>query len=103
MRDAEREQGAERRARKIGDWIGAIEGGLPTAGLEGGKLTGLQVRFPTEEEPSTLLIIKASSEAGKHIAFVGAYNLGDALLAWLARAKGDRVRWREDVPWGQRG
>lgn len=68
----------------------------------GGELRSLRVRFPTEEEPSTLLIVRVSTEEGPMISFVGAFSLVDALLAWGARVKSGTMKWREDLPWEQR-
>lgn len=83
--------------------IAAIGGGLGLGGLADGVLTGLSVRMPTEMEPGLLLVVRATTPNGKRIAFIGAYNLGDALLAWGKRSRAGRMKWREDLPWQERG
>lgn len=97
--DEEREN---RRCRRAGELLASIDDGVEVIGLDRGVLTGFRVRLPTEEEPSVLLLVRASDERGKHIAFVGAYGVVDALLAWRARRTGDGLKWREDVPWKER-
>jgi hypothetical protein len=55
--------------------------------------------MPSEVEPSTLLIVRASAKGEKFIAFIGAFSVTDAILAWRARVLGDGLKWRVDVPW----
>ena len=92
----------ERRYRKVGEFIEGLAGVLAAKGVQGGALTGITVRMPTEEEPSALLVIRATGAKGKRVAFVGAYTLGDAFLAWRAQALAGSIKWREDIPWSQR-
>lgn len=59
----------------------------------GGQLTG----FAYKARPSdTLLIIKADFPAGSLVAFVGADDLGTALIKAVREGYGDKLRWRED-------
>ncbi len=102
MRDAEAEAALDKRHRRLGEFVDGMGKGVVVASLEGGALVSVKVRFPTEEEPSTLLIVRVLAEKGPLIGFVGAYGMGDALLALRARVLGKGVKWREDVPWGQR-
>lgn len=102
MRDAEVEAADAKRARRIGEFVDALAHGVGVMGLEAGALLSVKVRFPTEEDPSTLLIVRARSGEGLVIGFVGAYSLGDAILAWRARIGAGTMKWREDVPWEQR-
>lgn len=102
MRNIEEEAQEERRAVSLGTFIGRLGTGGGVEGLAEGVLTGFTVRMPTEEEPSALLVVKARTEAGKWVAFVGAYSLVDCMMAWRARERGAGLRWREDKPWGER-
>lgn len=102
MRDVEREAAAERRSRRIGEFIESLSGDQDLRGLTKGRLVGFQVRMPAEEEPSALLIVRALAEEGRRIAFVGAFSVGDAILAWRAREGGKGMKWREDIPWAER-
>jgi hypothetical protein len=102
MRDAEREADEARRSRRIGEFIESLEGSKGSASIEGDRLVGFQMRMPTEEEPSALLIVRVASEKGRRIAFVGAFSAADAMLAWRARVKAGKMKWREDVPWAER-
>lgn len=103
MRDAAQEAKEERKCKRVGAFIRALREGAGVRSLPEGVLTSVKVRFPTEEEPSTLLVVRASSGEGPRIAFIGAYDVGDALLAWMKRDEGQRMRWRKDLPWEQRG
>lgn len=102
MRDVDQEQVQEKRARRIGEFIDQLGSGVGVRDLPGGVLTAYKVRFPTEEEPNALVIVRARTREGLWIAFVGAYGLGDAVLAWRARQAGKGMRWREDVPYDER-
>lgn len=102
VRDVEAEARRAKRHARIGEFVCALSQGAGTRGLAEGVLVSVKARFPTEEEPSTLLVVRARSEEGAVIAFVGAYSLGDALLAWRARVSAGSMKWREDVPWEQR-
>lgn len=99
MRDIEAEAAEEKRAVSVGTFILQLTQGGGLGGLAGGVLKGFSVRMPTEEDPAVLLIVKAGSDKGPRVAFVGAYRLGDALLAWRARDRKGRMKWREDKPW----
>lgn len=102
MRDIEKEAAADKRAARIGEFVEAWSAGDVLGGLAGGVLKDVRIRMPTEEDPGALVVVKASSDEGSRIAFVGAYNVGDALLAWRAKARAGSLKWREDVPWKQR-
>lgn len=102
VRDAKAEAGVDRRNSRIGAWLEAIMEGRGAEGLPEGTVTGISIRMPTEADPATLLIVRATGGTGKHIAFVGAYSVNDALLAWAAKCRKAGMKWREDVPWGER-
>lgn len=102
MRNKDEETAEERRYAKIGEFIDAVGAGRGVGALEGARVTGITLRWPTEEEPSTLLVIRATSGTAKWVAFVGAYSAGDAVLAWRKRSLAGRMKWREDLPWERR-
>lgn len=102
MRDSEKEAVEEKRNRRIGEFLSSLDQGGGVGTLEEGVLTGLTVRLPTELEPSALLVVKAMGAGGAVVAFVGAYRLSEAILAWRARSGADKMKWREDVPWKER-
>lgn len=99
MRNANREAAQERKEGKVGAFVATLgEGG----GLEDSSdkwVTGVTVRMPTELDPGVLVVVRASSGKGKWVAFVGAHNLTDALLAWRAKARAGVMKWRVDLPW----
>ncbi len=102
MRDADREDAENARMRRVGEMMAAIGTEQATVGLEGGVVTDIRIRLPTEADPSVLLIVRASSGEDKHIAFVGAFSVPHAILAWRARCRTGGMKWREDVPFDQR-
>lgn len=102
-----RKPGAEERLnkinRRVGELFDRVAQGGPVKGLEEGRLTRLQMRLPTETQPEALLIVKATSAQGDHIAFIGGLDIVQALLTWRAKVMGPGLPWREDIPWGERG
>lgn len=103
MRDIEEEAVQDRRCRRVGEFLDKLGRGMGAEGLANGVLTDIRIRLATEEEPSVLLIVRGWDERGKHIAFVGAFSVIDALLAWRAKREHKGLKWREDVPWSERG
>lgn len=102
MRDVEQEAAVEKRDRRVGEFLAALGEGVGVGELPGGRIDGFRVRLPTEEDPGTLIIVRASSGSTKVVAFVGAYDLSSATLAWRARSRVGRMKWREDRPWKDR-
>ena len=103
MRDSEAEEVQGRRHRRIGEFIDALGQGPGRGELLEGRLVTFRIRFSTEADPSTLLVVRCEAKDGPRIAFVGAYRAADAILAWRARSGAQGMKWREDVPWEQRG
>lgn len=102
MRDVKRETLEERRRERIGHVVESLAHGHGLGKLTDGHLTGFTVRMPTEEEPGALLVVRATDNDGKHIAFVGGYRVDDLFLAWEKRSQAGRMKWREDKPWQDR-
>lgn len=99
MRDIEREAAAEKRTAAVGRFMDQLAQGEGLGGLANGVLVGFCVKMPTEEDPATLLIVKALAPEGKRVAFVGAFRVVDVFLAWRKRSRSGRMKWREDKPW----
>ena len=102
MRDADREEALSKRHRRIGEFVDALPDWEAWERPRTTGLVSLKVRFPTEEDPSALLVVRSTTEEGGLICFVGAYSLGDALLALRAKLLKGSAKWREDVPWSER-
>lgn len=86
-----REQREEK--RRIGI-LEAVEGGLEAAvSHAGGQFTGMAVKGG---EGDCMLVIKAVMPAGPCVAFVGASDLGSALMKAVREARRDKLRWRAD-------
>ena len=103
MRDAEEEQAHHKLLAKVGEWVMALGAGRGCEGAAGGVLTEFRVRMPREDEPMALLIVKVTGEDAKYIGFIGAPTAEAALLAWRARDGKGGLKWRVDLPWGERG
>ena len=103
MRNAESEAVLGKRHARIGEFLDALGQGVGVRDLQEGRLISVRIRLPTEEEPSTLLVIRATAQRGGCVAFVGGFSVGDVVLAWRARMAGSGMKWREDKPWKPKG
>lgn len=99
MRDATREQEWTKRVAAIGEFMESVGHGKGATGVRGGAVTGITIRCATVDRPEVLLIVKAMGEDGAVVGFVGALDLGTAILTWRARDGAKGLRWREDRPW----
>jgi len=103
MRNINAEDRVNRMNRRIGEFIQGLTEGRGAQGVPGGAVVRITARLPTEDSPEALLVVKATSEVGDHVAFVGGLDLTQAFLTWAAKDRGTGLKWREDVPWGERG
>ncbi|MCK4627327.1 MAG: hypothetical protein KAV00_18590 [Phycisphaerae bacterium] len=99
MRNGELEQAWTKRVSAIGEFIEAVGNGRGTTGLPGGVVTRVTLRYPTEDRPEALVVVKVSAEDGDHVGFVGGLDIGTALLTWRAKDGVKGLKWREDRPW----
>lgn len=102
MRNASAEERIGKRNRRVGELFDRIDQGWLCKGLENGAITEIRIRAATEEQPEVLLILKATSEQGKHVAFTGGLTTVQALLTWRAKEQTTGLKWREDTPWQER-
>jgi hypothetical protein len=100
MRNVDLEQRWQKRVAAIGQFIESIEEGHGARGIEEGRVTRITIRFPSEEEPEALVVVKASSPNGDAVGFVGGMDVGAAILTWRAKDARGGLKWREDKPWG---
>lgn len=102
MRAADREAEWLKSMQRVGEFLTLWDRpggpGLP----EGTELEGLSIKFPSGDRTDTLIILKASGDVGRFVGFMGGLTLTQALLTWRAKALKDVVKWREDVPFGER-
>lgn len=103
MRNTDLEERTNRANRKVGEFVDALNYGRGAQGLASGVVTGFTVKMPREGAPETLVVVKAENEDGKFVAFTGALTLQQAILIWAAKDRGNGLKWREDVPWSERG
>lgn len=83
-----------RRDKRYSGLVSAVEFGLVEAiGRAGGELTGFAVKFRGGD---VLLIVKATLAGKPQVAFIGAEDLGSALLKAVREGNQDKLRWRED-------
>lgn len=102
MRNADAEARENTRNRRVGEFIQAVTDGQGAAGLETGRVSRITMRLPSRDDPEALVVVKASGEGGDFVAFIGGLDLVQALLTWAAKDQGKGLRWRVDIPWGQR-
>lgn len=88
--------------RRVGEWLTAVSEGRGCEGVEGGAVTDIRIRLASRENPEVLLIVKAEAAGGRYIGFVGGLDAVQALLTWRAKDAGKGLKWRVDVPWGER-
>ena len=99
MRKQDDEAWLNKRNRRAGEWLAAIEVGRGVTGLTEGTLRDVRFKLPREEDPMVLMIVRADDATGKRVAFVGAGSMVGALLAWRKLDVREGLRWREDKPW----
>lgn len=103
MRNKEAEAAYLRRNERVGEFLGGLEHGRGVKGLEEGEITRVTILVPSRERPEALIAVKATTAAGKWVGFVGALTVSDAILMWRVRDERIGLKWREDIPWEQRG
>lgn len=102
MRDIDQEERLGKLYRRVGEWLAGLSHGMGAGSLPGGEVTSWRFKMATEDDPMTLLIVKATATTGDWIAFVGAPSVCGALLAWRAREAGAGLKWKADRPWADR-
>lgn len=102
MRSKDAEHRLDTRNRRVGELLDAICNGLEPKGLANGSVTRIKIKAPSRDDPEALVAVQATDGVGKHIAFVGGLDIIQALLTWRAKEAGGGLRWRPDVPWGER-
>lgn len=102
MRDVDLEAEYVRRCARVGEFLTGLGRGMGAQGIEGGVVTRVNIRLPTDDQPDTLLVVKVSGDAGAFIGFVGGLDIGTAVLAWRAKDGAAGLKWRVDVPWAER-
>lgn len=103
MRKRDDEEWLNKRNRRAGEWLAAIEAGRGVEGLVGGALRDVRFKLAQEEDPMVLMVVRASDVNGRKVAFVGAGSVCAALLAWRKLDAGVGLKWREDRPWAPEG
>lgn len=85
----------ERQAKRAAAILAAVEYGL-VGGVEraGGQFVGFSI---TDRGSDWLMVVKAVIGGRKQVAFVGAGDLGAALVKAARLASSDGLRWRDDV------
>lgn len=92
----------EKRLRAVGlavqeleQWVVGEAGRTPV-------LRSIRAQLDADGGTSVLLVLKGEGEGGKRIAFVGGLDLSTVLLSAVKRLRADVMRWREDIPYGER-
>lgn len=94
MTQKNRKTSEDLRLERLEKISAAIDGGLFDAvGRAGAVLVGFSVKMEAEE---VLVTIRGVLAGRRQVCFVGAGDLGSALLKVVAAAESDKLRWRED-------
>ena len=99
MRDGELEQVWTKRVSAIGEFMESIGKGRGVTGVPQGRVTRVTLRYPTEDRPEALVVVKVSGKDGDVVGFVGGLDVGTALLTWRAKDGAQGLKWRVDRPW----
>lgn len=99
MRQVEWERQWEKRMVRVGEFIATLGEDTLPKGLDGARLDAVTVKWEQPDRTNVLVVVKASTEDEKWVAFVGALTLMDAVLTWRSKEGGQGLRWREDRPW----
>lgn len=99
MRAAEREAAWLKQMQRVGEQMASLEERRTQGVPEGAHLVGFSARLATKERPEALLVLRATGDAGKFVAFIGALTLEQAILVWRAKVQIGGVRWRKDLPY----
>ncbi len=99
MRMADREAAWEKRLVRIAEWLEASESGELGAGAEGVQVLEVRMLLNAREAGDTLLVLKGCRAGEPVVAFVGALNVGQAVLTWRQKTRAGKLKWREDRPW----
>lgn len=100
MRNAEKEAAWARRHQRAGEYLESLEEGQGPRGLGDGVVVEVRILTNAREQGDTLIVVKAREGERRFVAFVGARNIVEAVLAWRQKEAGSGLKWREDVPWG---
>lgn len=101
MRKQAIEAAWQKRLVRVGEFLEAIEEGRGTEGLEDARVLEVRILTNQRDAGDTLLVIKAREGDQQYVAFVGARNVGEAILTWRQRAGKKGLKWRPDKPWGE--
>jgi len=89
----------EKRLRKVGLAVDLVDI-LRERGDESGVVwTDVRLKLDADNRTGVLVVAKGVLEGTKVVAFVGASNVAEALLALYGRVRAGDLRWREDRPW----
>lgn len=99
MRDADGEKAWERRLTGASMCLEALTSGWGCKSLKNGKVSKITILLPSPERGECLLVVKAHSDDGDFVGFVGGLDVVTAMLMWKAKEGGQGLKYREDTPW----
>lgn len=73
-----------------------FERSMERYGADGTDIMGMTVRTPTYERPEYLVILKASREGERFVAFASADTFAEAIRTAAAQLENGTVKWKED-------
>ena len=99
MRKATAEQKWLKRLERAGEVLAGVQEGYGAKAVAGATILEIRLLLRSPDRGDCLLIVKASSPEGRHVAFCGGPDPVTALLTWRAKEEGAGIKYREDRPW----
>jgi hypothetical protein len=102
VRNIKAEEVLARKHRRVGEFLERLSYGGGAKGVPGGTVTRITIRLPTDDQPEVFVVVKVAGDEGDFVGFVGALDVVQALLTWMAKDASKGLKWRPDVPWAER-
>lgn len=95
-RDASAEAKWMRRIESAGGVLERLGQGVGCKALPGANLDEMRILLPGERRGDVLVVLKASIDGVKYVAFVGGPDVVTAVLMLRAKERAQGVKWRVD-------
>lgn len=96
MRNASGEAKWMRRLESAGGVLERLTEGVGVKALPGANLDEMRILLPGEKRGDVLIVLKASIDGEKYVAFVGGPDVVTAVLMLRAKERSRGVKWRLD-------
>jgi len=101
VRQVTNEQKWVKRLEKVGALFEALGAGRGCKSLPEGTITEVRLLMPSERRADVLVVVKASTPAGKFVGFAGGPDPVTAILIYRKKEAGSGLKFREERPYGE--